>query len=516
MFFSRQVVPLCCALLVSIAGCSGEDVPVSAGQVGAGDGAGGADGGNTLADGAVLVDGVVGTGDGGGTVKDGGGVLKDGGGALKDGGGTTTKDAGGTTTKDAGGTVKDGGSDPGKDGASGPPDIPGDKDKKYQSCPDLFTCAQVACDYDPKPGCHDICTENAAWAAKQALSPYATCLWDNCYAKNCVDSKDTKACVQECNGLCGGLIYQCLADGATGKTTCSTAWSCMESCNAPGKDDFQCAINCYKNMDAASQAQFDDVFACMAKEPPGDAAWAACVDKLLKCAGDGSTGPESCLDMVKCTGTCDKGLEDLICSGKCYGKGTAAAQKTYAEVFACYAAAEGSSGAQTKCMDKVLACSEPSGKLGCMEVWPCVESCKAGKPGDGGVCMFDCLGQATPKGAKAFLEVMACSEANKGDSTKCVDSTVACVEPTGTLICTKIGACMGTCVAGGKEAGLCYLECLKKGSVKETKAFLAQQACNDVKCKPECKDKPAGTEQDNCNKACANEKCKAEQLACLG
>ena len=496
---------LCIVALV--AGCSGADEPVSAGQISVSDGAGGSDASGTLADGAAAVDGVAALTDGQvSPTGDGGGVtVKDGGAPGKDGGGITTEDGGGTTTKDGGGTTT-------KDSASGPPDIPGDKDKKYQSCPDLFTCAQVACDFDPKPGCYDICIDNASWAAKTDFTPFADCAWGKCYPEKCAKSANPKECFSECYGTCGGLLYQCLADGATGSTTCSTAWACMEGCEASGKDEFQCNIDCYKNLSQAGQDQFDTLFKCMAAEP-GDNPWAACVDKLLTCSSDGVSGSETCLDMVTCTGGCDKGMEDFICSGKCYGKGNAAAQKKYSDVFACYAAA-GEGGSGIKCIDKVIDCANPSGKLDCLEVWPCVEECQKGKDDDG-VCMYQCLGKSTPKAAKAFLEVALCMDENKEDGTKCVDETVACVNPTGTLICTKIPACLGDCVKSGKSNGVCYYECLKKGSPKETKAFLAWQACADTLCEPVCKDKPEGSEMEACKDACGNEKCKAEKLACL-
>ncbi len=428
--------------------CGTDDQEVKGGQTTASDGGGaGADGG-TLADGAPApgTDGASTNpgADGGGTtpLKDGGGTTP-----LTDGGTTTTKDGGGVTTKDGGGvTTKDGGGVvPGKDTSTAPPDTADDKNKKYQTCPELLTCAQVACQYDPKPKCEQICTDNSAWAAKQDFVPFADCLWGKCYPAKCKDTNKPDECIGQCYGICAGLLYTCMAEGQSGNKSCSTAWTCMEACNKPGQDEFKCNVECYKSMTKNSQKQFNEAFKCMS-DKPGDNPMLGCMDDLLSCAADGAKGTEACIDIIKCTGKCDKGLENFPCSGKCYGKGTATAQKQFADVYSCFGAAEENKSDPTVCAEKMVACSNPSGTLNCLQIWPCIENCKKGGADDG-VCSFECMNKAKKKEATAWVKLLLCSETHCNNVCKNEpegDKKQACKKKCGKDDCSEqTKACLG-------------------------------------------------------------------------
>ena len=507
------------ALTLILCACGSTDDESVVGQIGVSDGSGASDGG-TLADGApagqdgaTTVDGKGGGGttkdgggstvksDGGTVIKDGGGAVKDSGGGVKDGGGTTTKDGGGTTTKD-----------------SGPVDTAGDKDKKYQSCDVLLQCAFIACDLDNKPGCEKLCTKQATSLLSAKFTPFAQCLWGDCMP-GCAGIKDkdkAEQCGKDCFGKCVSLAYGCYANGAVGKDDCSDGWSCIEKCQQKPDNDFlKCNGDCYADLSAEAQQQFDAYAKCLAAGK-GENIIAGCIQPLLACAADGEVGKDECYELIDCVSDCDKGMGNIACSGKCYADGTKTAQKQYADAFACAVVADSSKEKDgMACMDKLLICADPSGKQTCAELTGCTHECM--KLGDnGGACLYKCLHKGTKASAKALIETLACDDKKKkGDPKACLQPVLKCADPKGQGACLTIWPCVGECMKGGKNGGVCYYECLGKATLKDATAHLELVICNDVNCNPVCDKKPEGAEKEACKNTCQKDKCKAELLACL-
>lgn len=451
--------------LLALAACGSDpDVEAKSGQTSVGDGAGQVDGG-TLADGAPIPvsDAAGSSGDGGASAgQDVGGVSDGGGSAVKDAGGAAVSDAGGSTTGDSGGTaVTDGGTVTKPDGGAttadaggstvadsgGSPDVPDNPNAKYKVCSELFTCAQIACDISPTPGCESICTKVSSNAANAAFKPFADCMWKGCYATKCAGAADKKACTQECYGKCGGLIYQCAADGQSGSQHCGQGFECLQACGKKGGDqEFACSIGCYKAMSPAAQKEFDDAFNCVALSQSTNP-WTGCTGKLLKCASGGAVGTKSCVDLSGCMEDCDDGFENFACTGKCYGTGTAKAQADYNVVFECMMKSSEAGTPPLSCIEDFLPCADPSGELTCLKVWPCVEECKKKQGAKDGACTFQCLHQASYKEAKSFLQLVACMEGVCKPQCKSEVDPVkrkACEDDCNKKQCaTQLSACLG-------------------------------------------------------------------------
>ena len=302
---------------------------------------------------------------------------------------------------------------------------------KYPTCSTLLQCAASACvGTNWAPGCGQICADNASPTAKEQWTPFATCLETQCAKGLCAGSSDP-ACMGSCVGQkCLTKLAMCGSDGKSGKSGCASYYTCVDKCKGAG---LNCAPDCYAALTTAAQGLLQNVDACTTAAGASDA-FSACPQQVLTCLANGDTGPANCEDTWACTAGCTgTEAEKTLCTGKCYGGGTSAAQGKFAQVIACE-----SSPTKANCPDAYVGCLNPTGSKTCIAALGCYGTCTQTDAVARTKCIFGCLDSASPAEVKKAVVYGNCTDTCncKGDK--------ACEATCNTTTCkAQFDACQG-------------------------------------------------------------------------
>ncbi len=193
-------------------------------------------------------------------------------------------------------------------------------------------------------------------------------------------------------------------------------------------------------------------------------------------AGTEDTGEdedESCLAAVICLTACD---DDLACETACMAKADDHALARLQAAAPCFGGDDGGPP-DAACLEKIMACIDPSGADACGDVLECVMGCDNDQ---GSMCMFGCLHDGTPAAAAEALDVVSCMNAADDGSMACLPDTLACINPSGALTCIELNSCMQQC--GGDEDGEgqgpgCMIDCLEQGTPESAEQVMAASPC---------------------------------------
>lgn len=415
---TMQLRLLSCALGLWLAACQGNEVaPAVVGNVGGAD--------------AQMTDGQLGDGAGtaasDGATTAGDGASPAGSDAAASSDGPASGDSAGSLTDvsvgaDGGAQVSDTAQPP-ADTASPPvdgvvtPDVPLDAAQadgavaKYQLCSQLLTCAWVACGNSADPNCAAPCLSVASPTATAAITPYLSCVKNNCVAGACAKDPSPK-CIGDCVGAkCMMAAIACGADGKYGPEPCPSAFSCLEGCKDKGPE---CSYGCYAKLSKPAQAQMDALFTCAAAAGDQDA-FAACPAQALTCIASGKTGSGGCAALFVCMDSCNSLPEaaKVGCLANCWGTATPTAQTQWIEISKCMQAPA------VPCGQTFASCAEPKGTKTCLDALACWDTCDKGqKKAD---CHLGCLSAASPVEATKAGNLLVCMgskcQACKGDKT---------------------------------------------------------------------------------------------------
>jgi len=239
--------------------------------------------------------------------------------------------------------------------------------------------------------------------------------------------------------------------------------------------------------------------------------------------GDAANPPieeDGCLAVVICLTGC---AADLACEAGCMAAGSDHALALLQAAAPCFGDDDGVSS--DECVDKILACIDPSGPDACGAVFECTMACGGS---EGPLCMFECLHGGTVAAAEEAWHVIECLQADKDGNDGCTEPVLGCLAPTGTEGCIGVPTCMQGC-RGDSEGPDCLFECLKQGSADGAAQAMAAQSCwggGDDGTEDVCIDAlvacfdPAGDGDCKavgaCLKGCVPEKDKGPDLACAG
>jgi len=309
----------------------------------------------------------------------------------------------------------------------------------YGTCGALYGCVQAACGGEASGGCDKPCLDKSSDDAQEHYTNYGKCLSEACIAKVCKGSDDDK-CVSKCAGQrCGGVLLQCLGSGKTGGNGCANTYIADKAC-ASSSDRFKCLTDAFGSLSKKAQDDYITMQLCLAGSLDKDP-WGDCMTEVMVCSSSAKIGPSPCRDVLACETDCAKASHLYACLGKCYGKGTTAAQKQYLAVKSCLRSAESGKAKDGACYQAVAACAEPDGKATCEATWACANTCKAKTGKQEVYCVGECLHDATPAAATALAAWWGCREAvckpKCGKDKKCLEG---CYSST----CGALGkACFG-------------------------------------------------------------------------
>jgi hypothetical protein len=302
------------------------------------------------------------------------------------------------------------------------PDVPA---PVYTTCPALYSCAQLACGSVGKIGCDAPCVAKASPEATKVWQPFASCVNEACFAKGC-GGPGAKGCGDCMGESCFAFMMECMSEGKSGVKECSSLFTCIDTCEKlGGAGAYACIMSCYTEMSEAAQGQMQALQGCLYQAKSSDP-MAECAEPLLVCMTGGKSGSDDCIALAKCWEVCEKtgggDAATLACASGCYAKATPAAQQDFLKATTCLEAAKKSGGDQAPCVASMLSCAKPEGKLACPEIPGCVWKCFQDK-GQSYSCAWECLHQASPNGAKAWIEFTLCSDAKCkpgcGEDEKC-------------------------------------------------------------------------------------------------
>jgi hypothetical protein len=305
------------------------------------------------------------------------------------------------------------------------------------------------------------------------------------------------------------------SDGAGGKDTaasakgCAAAASCTASCKGSKNPD--CVAACIQAAPTAAQAEIQGLMtcldlACVQGECKGGESGCldACLKKncfgeMLACLDDGEVGTATCSTALTCFDVCKNLDNPWECLGTCYNGLSAEAQAQMSDYGLCAAnAAKANKKVDNMCLVELAICFT-DGKKGtepCHTIFDCMEACAAGG-GNQDICGINCLGAMNAQAQEKFQAIGDCWEGPKGGSPQCQSAFLGCVAPAGSLPCSGVLKCAGTCVGGDDaKAPGCMFKCAHQGTSVGAKDYLAMISCDK---NGTCADalvtcaKPAGT-----------------------
>ncbi len=290
------------------------------------------------------------------------------------------------------------------------------------------------------------------------------------------------------------------------------AQSCSPANWAPG-----CDATCLTGTSPAVAAGYASVSACIqntcrdglckgSSDPKciGQCIGAKCMNKIAVCGANGKTGTAICGSYFTCSQACGTAKDPLACVSTCYAALSDGAQSEYAALDACTSAA-GGSDAFASCPEQALTClaGGASGNKSCIDALGCAGACNIGTDAQKGACMTQCWSQTSSAAQTAFAGALKCSGINK---TGCVDSMLACTDPSGTATCTATLTCMQGCQQTDPQAkATCFYGCLHTASPAEAKKNLDLQVCmGNCNCNGD----------QTCTNTCLLGPCKAALATC--
>ncbi len=437
---------------------------------------------------------------------------------------------------------------------------------KYNTCAAITDCAQAACANSTASSCASECIAGGAPAALPTATALLTCVQAQCVEGQCKGSTDT-GCMADCTSLrCMPKIFDCIEDGKTGTGGCGDVKTCFDTCNAGKTNVMSCLQTCYEKISAAGKAAAKPFADCMATAPNNGDPTAACMKETFGCFVDGKTGPKGCYDSMGCLSACSQATDQFGCAIACFGQMTQAGQNAYVDVAPCLGK---DITATAGCEDKLVVCLAPTGTQTCEEALVCVMGC--GNGGNDPTCMFSCLHNTTSDADKFLFSKIGCDQSDpacsasmiqciapngtatcpavigcamgcsggpgqspdikcvmacvkKGSTATattayamlncmgksapgCVDTAVACYNPSGTKDCAQTTTCVQNCYQTGGDVGTCQNGCYSAASVQGFKDFEAWSTCHQA-CDSTCKSDQA------CINTCTTNQCPAAKTAC--
>ena len=282
-----------------------------------------------------------------------------------------------------------------------------------KGCYDSLGCLG-ACDKSSDPfSCGLACLGEMSQAGQDAYTAVAPCLGQDITA----------------TAGCEDKLVVCLAP--TGTQTCAEALGCVMGCGGGGggNNDPTCTFTCLHNTTAAADKLLFSNIGCDQGNP-------SCAAGIVQCLAP--SGTTSCPDIIGCVMGCSSGPgqpPDIKCMLSCIKKGSlASATAAYGELN-CMGKAD------PACLDKGVACFNPTGTNNCAMIGPCVQGCYAAG-GDIAGCQNGCYGKASVQGFKDFQQWNACQQSCAGP---CKPGDQICVNNCASTQCpTVMSACNPT------------------------------------------------------------------------
>lgn len=299
--------------------------------------------------------------------------------------------------------------------------------------------------------------------------------------------------------LVPGSLATCIATSQCAIDACKDKWSatCGQACAnaaataaaAPASALLSCTTTkCLqgKCAGAATQKCMDD---CTASD---------CPTELIACWEQGATpGSKGCGSVLSCLTACDSDPKRFTCQAGCYNAMDKAGNAQFKTLSTCIGANGGKTDA---CVKESLACVA-DGKTGsgsCYDVQSCIGKCGTSDT----TCQGACYGNGSANAQTQLLSLLNC--VNTSGADKCLDQTVTCATPTGSVGCVDTATCVGACAAGATQ-GACVMDCLHKATSGGAKAFAKLAPCMQKNC--------AGCTGSACQ-SCAGSKCLSDALNC--
>lgn len=368
------------------------------------------------------------------------------------------------------------------------------------NCGTAASCV-AGCKEGQSPGCVANCILAAPAAEGGELAALLSCVDTTCKGKACPSGD--KACMDQCvDTYCLPELLACLDDGTNGKASCEKGAVCIDVCNDLD-NPWSCLTTCWNGMSAVGKGRAMGYANCAADaKKAGIKVDQLCLVEIATCYGDGTPGTDKCYNLFGCMAACQAGggKEDA-CGLQCLSKLDDAGKAAFKSLIGCW---EGPEATTPACQAGFLACAEPNGSLDCAGVLKCAGSCTGGDDAKAPGCMFQCMHQGSPAGAKAYGELFSCQSGGA-----CPEKIVACAAPKGTKSCSETFSCVQACVSGTKADAMgCVIDCMGDATTAGATALAKVIACDDA-CKKSCGGDGA------CKEACTKKDCAGDIAACL-
>lgn len=242
---------------------------------------------------------------------------------------------------------------------------------------------------------------------------------------------------------------------------------------------------------------------CAGTTPPAqkcmdDCTASDCPTELIACWEQGATpGTKGCSTILSCLTGCDSDPARFTCQAACYNAVGKTGETQFQTLTTCVSA---NGGDTNKCVKESLACLSDgkSGNGTCYDLQACMGKCAAGDT----TCQGACYGAGSGTAQTQLLTLLNCVTVSGAE--KCLDPTITCATPTGSVGCIDTATCVTGCGTGATQAA-CVMDCLHKASSNGAKSFGQLAPCMQKNC--------ANCSGSACQ-SCATSKCLSQAMNC--